>query len=93
MVAARMGRDRSKPLRRDWEKVKDEIMRKAVRAKFTQHEELKKILLETADATLVEHTENDSYWGDGGDGSGRNMLGRILMQVRQELRIKESDQT
>ncbi len=84
-VAARMGRDRSNPLRRDWEKAKDDVMRTAVRAKFTQHEELKKLLLDTGDAILVEHTENDSYWGDGGDGSGKNMLGRILMQVRGEL--------
>jgi predicted NAD-dependent protein-ADP-ribosyltransferase YbiA (DUF1768 family) len=33
-------------------------------------------------------TENDSYWGDGGDGSGRNMLGQVLMRVREELRGK-----
>ena len=84
-VAARMGRDRSSPLRRDWERVKDDVMRQAVGAKFTQHDDLKKILLDTGDAILIEHTENDSYWGDGGDGSGRNMLGRILMQVRADL--------
>jgi hypothetical protein len=35
---------------------------------------------------LVEHTSNDSYWADGGDGSGRNMLGRLLLRVRDELR-------
>jgi ribA/ribD-fused uncharacterized protein len=86
MIAARMGRDRSKPLRADWEAVKDDLMREAVRAKFRQHPELAKILLDTGGATLVEHTANDSYWGDGGDGSGRNMLGRILMEVREELR-------
>ena len=34
---------------------------------------------------IVEHTKNDAYWGDGGDGSGRNMLGRILMEVRRRL--------
>jgi ribA/ribD-fused uncharacterized protein len=86
MIAARMGRDRKKPLRRDWEAVKDDIMREAVRAKFTQHADLREILLSTGTATLVEHTVNDAYWGDGGDGSGRNMLGRILMEVREELR-------
>jgi len=53
--------------------------------KFTQHQELKKRLLATGTARLVEHTENDSYWGDGGDGSGKNMLGKILMDVRQRL--------
>jgi ribA/ribD-fused uncharacterized protein len=86
MIAARMGRDRKKPLRRDWESVKVEVMRQAVRAKFTQHEDIRQVLLSTGDATLVEHTENDDFWGDDGDGSGRNMLGRILMEVREELR-------
>jgi N-glycosidase YbiA len=86
MIAARMGRDRKRPLRHDWESVKDEIMFEAVRAKFTQHEELRKILSATGDAEIIEHTGKDSYWGDGGDGSGRNMLGKTLMLVREELR-------
>ncbi len=38
-----------------------------------------------ADARLVEHTNNDVFWGDGGDGSGHNMLGRLLMELRAEL--------
>ena len=90
MVAARMGRSRQRPLRQDWEIVKDDIMREALRAKFTQHKDLKKILLETGDAVLVEHTSNDSYWGDGGDGSGLNMLGKLLVELREELK-KENE--
>ncbi len=86
MIAARMGRDRAKPLRADWEAVKDDIMREAVRAKFTQHADLRSLLLSTGDSPLVEHTTKDSYWADGGDGSGRNRLGEILMEVRAELR-------
>lgn len=88
-IAARMGRDRQRPLRADWESVKDDVMREAVRAKFTQHLELRALLLGTGDAELVEHTTNDHYWGDGGDGSGKNMLGRILMEVRTVLRAEE----
>jgi ribA/ribD-fused uncharacterized protein len=87
-VAARMGRSRKRPLRPDWERVKDAIMREAVLTKFTQHADLRAILLGTGDALLVEHTSNDSYWGDGGDGSGRNRLGQILMSVREELRAE-----
>lgn len=86
MIAARLGRSRKQKLRRDWESVKVGVMRTAVLAKFTQHAELKELLLSTGDAKLVEHTENDAYWGDGGDGSGKNMLGRILMEVRDGLR-------
>jgi ribA/ribD-fused uncharacterized protein len=85
-VAADLGRSRKFPLRRDWERVKDAVMRDVVLAKFTQHDDLRATLLATGDALLVEHTERDSYWGDGGDGSGKNRLGQILMSVRDELR-------
>ncbi len=86
MLAANMGRDRRYPLRPDWELVKDEIMREAVLAKFTQHDDLKVLLLGTDNSVIVEHTKNDAYWGDGGDGTGRNMLGVILMDTREALR-------
>jgi ribA/ribD-fused uncharacterized protein len=86
MVAARMGRSRKRPLRKDWESVKDSLMHEAVLAKFTQHADLREMLLATGDRKIIEHTENDTYWGDGGDGSGKNRLGQILMRVRQELR-------
>lgn len=89
MLAARMGRDRKRKLRRDWESSKVSIMRVAVGAKFRQHEDLALMLLATGTAKLVEHTENDSYWGDGGDGSGKNMLGQILMALRSELAIEQ----
>ena len=71
--------------RGDWDQVKDDIMLKCLRAKFTQHKDLKKMLLDTGERNLIEHTFNDSYWGDGGDGSGQNKLGKLLMQVRKEL--------
>ncbi len=86
MKAAKMGRDRNRPLRTDWEAVKDDIMRAAVHAKFTQHPQLAQLLIETGNATIVEHTKNDAYWGDGGDGSGKNMLGQILMETRELLK-------
>lgn len=87
MKAARMGRDRKRPLRSDWDEVKDEIMRSALHAKFTQHPELKSLLLATGEAIIVEHTENDNYWGDGRDGTGRNMLGIMLMEIRSQMQI------
>ena len=86
MKAARMGRDRKRPLRQDWDTIKDDAMRTALMAKFTQYLELRSLLLETGNATIVEHTENDSYWGDGGDGTGLNMLGIMLMEIRAKLR-------
>ena len=54
--------------------------------KFNQQLEIAKGLLATGDAILIEHTQNDAYWADGGDGSGKNRLGLLLMQVREELK-------
>ncbi|EKF1959099.1 NADAR family protein [Listeria monocytogenes] len=86
--AAKLGRNRAFPLRKGWESMKDEVMLKAIRAKVEQHSEVKEMLLSTENAILVEHTENDHYWGDGGDGSGKNCLGKILMKVRDEWNSK-----
>ncbi|WBW99707.1 NADAR family protein [Oceanirhabdus sp. W0125-5] len=83
MIAAKMGRDRTRPLRKDWEDVKDDIMYKALKAKFDSDEELRNILLSTGDALLIEHTRNDLYWADGVDGTGKNMLGILLMKLRE----------
>jgi N-glycosidase YbiA len=86
MAAARLGRDRSLPLRQDWEAVKDNIMREAVRLKFSANREICNILLATGDEELVEKTTDDYYWGCGTQGTGQNMLGRILMELREQLR-------
>jgi ribA/ribD-fused uncharacterized protein len=93
MIAARLGRARSKPLRADWEHVKEDIMREALRAKFTQHANLKELLLKTKKRILIEHTRNDRYWGDGGDGTGRNRLGILLMELRDHLACDNSTST
>lgn len=87
--AARMGRERRRPLRGDWEAVKDDLMRRAVLKKFETHEEIRAVLLATGDEKLIEKTSDDTYWGCGTDGTGKNMLGIILMEVRAALREKE----
>eukprot|EP00761_Pharyngomonas_kirbyi_P011734 gb/GECH01011760.1/.p1 GENE.gb/GECH01011760.1/~~gb/GECH01011760.1/.p1 ORF type:complete len:149 (+),score=36.92 gb/GECH01011760.1/:1-447(+) len=84
--AKRLGSRRLSCFRSDWEEVKEDIMYKCCLAKFQQHVSIRKILKSTGDAKLVEHTRNDKYWGDGGDGSGRNRLGITLMKVRDELK-------
>lgn len=83
MDAANMGRDRSNPLRQDWEGVKDDVMRKAVLNKFLQNKDIAKILLATGNEEIIERTSHDYYWGCGTDGTGRNILGKILMEVRE----------
>jgi ribA/ribD-fused uncharacterized protein len=85
-VAAEIGRDRSRPLSADWEQVKDDVMRRAVRRKFEVHADLRDLLLDTGNEPIVENAPHDYYWGCGADGSGKNMLGTILMEVREGLR-------
>jgi N-glycosidase YbiA len=93
MVAARMGRERSRPLRPDWNEVKDDLMRRAVLRKFESYKEIADILLSTGDEELVEKTSDDYYWGCGTNGKGENMLGKILMEVRQILRERAEKET
>jgi ribA/ribD-fused uncharacterized protein len=83
--AWQMGTDPNHPRRADWHSVRDAVMRKAVAAKFRQYPDLRRRLLATGTDQLVEHTATDDYWGDGGDGSGQNRLGQILMELRSEL--------
>ena len=84
--AAAIGRDRSLPLRPDWDVVKDDAMRRAVRRKFEAHDDIRAVLLATGDEPIVEDAPRDAYWGCGADGQGQNKLGRILMEVRAALR-------
>lgn len=84
-MAATVGRDRKRPLRPDWESIKDDIMREGVLCKFEAHEDIREILLATGDAPIVENAPGDRYWGAGADGTGKNMLGIILMETRAIL--------
>ena len=80
-------------IREDWEDVKLDVMRTAVRGKFTQNTRLQRILLDTEDRELVEHTTRDAFWADAGDGTGQNWLGKILMEIRTELSEKRKKET
>lgn len=77
-------------LRADWEAVKYGIMKDALRYKADQHEDVKQTLLSTGDEVIVEDTPNDSIWGIGADGKGRNLLGKAWMEIREEIRSAES---
>lgn len=84
--ATKLGRDRSRPLRSDWEEVKESIMQRGTLAKFKTHADIQKILLNTGDEPIVEYSPNEEFWGSGKDGKGQNRMGKILMAVRNELR-------
>lgn len=73
-------------LRKDWEDVKIRIMFSILLCKFTQNPDLKEMLLNTGDAVLIEgNTWGDTYWG-ACRGTGKNILGRLLMTARKAIR-------
>ena len=70
----------------DWAEMKIEIMRKSVFKKFESHEDLRNLLLATGEEELVEGSKTDYFWGSGKDGTGQNILGKILMEIRDQFR-------
>jgi len=74
------------PPREDWDQVKDDAMRLSVLCKFVGNGRLEQLLLSTGDRLLIEASPIDYYWGEGNDGTGKNMLGQVLMEVRDLLR-------
>jgi ribA/ribD-fused uncharacterized protein len=70
--------------RQDWDKQKVEVMKELFRAKLAQHADVKNALLASGDALIIKH-QTDPFWGDALDGTGRNEMGEIWMQLREEL--------
>ncbi len=80
-----------------WDAVKVDVVKAASRAKYEQNPDLMAKLLETGDAVLAEASPRDTVWGIGLEAAaaaetppsewpGRNLLGRILMELRSEFR-------
>lgn len=84
---------RRAPKREDWERVKFEVMRMFLRMKFAQGTPLAAKLLATVnkgiDEELIEeNTWDDTVWGVC-EGIGENRLGKLLMEIREDLRLQE----
>lgn len=76
--------------RSDWDAVKVAIMKEILREKVLQHDYVRKKLLETGDRELIENSWRDAEWGWGPDRNGKNLLGKLWMEIREELRKKNS---
>lgn len=77
----------NKHLRRpNWDDIKVEIMRDILRAKVEQHEYVRRKLIETGDRELIEDSWRDDFWGWGPNKDGKNMLGKLWMYIREELK-------
>ena len=95
MTAKMKGRRYLSETRPDWQKVRVNIMRWCLRVKLAQHwETFGNLLLSTGDTPIVEHSRKDVFWGAKlGDGvlTGMNILGRLLVELREEMKGPNHD--
>ncbi len=68
----------------DWESKKVVVLEEILRVKLAQHPEAQDALRESGDDAIVEDSPTDYFWGQGADGSGQNMLGKLWMKLRAE---------
>jgi len=72
------------------ESYKLEVMKNLMRLKAEQHEEIKKALVDSGDMEIVKHITTyppgDGFWDDGEDGSGLNHIGKMWMEIRENLK-------
>ena len=86
-IAAQIGRKLEHQPHSNWEHRKLEVMYRGILQKFTTHLSIQQILIETNNAEIIEDSPVDHFWGCGSEGNGANHLGRILMEVRDRLKI------
>ncbi|MCL9781263.1 GTP cyclohydrolase II [Vibrio sp. S4M6] len=84
-LAFALSRKYEQHARSDWYDIRVDVMESIVKEKFIQNPNLAYYLVNTGCIELKEHSHKDAFWGDGGDGKGKNILGRILMDVRETL--------
>lgn len=92
-MSAKMKSKHHRPkTREDWEEIKVEVMRWCIRVKLAQNSKgFKELLLSTEDRPIVENSHKDRFWGavpiNDNVLSGKNVLGKLLMEAREECRL------
>lgn len=89
-AAKRLGKTKDVPADPDWMKKREEVMYRAVLAKFQQHPKLREKLLGTGDLLIRDMSPQDNFWGVGRSGKGQNKLGKTLMKARDTLRGEQA---
>jgi len=96
MAAKMVGKPHRSATRPDWDGVRVDVMRWCLRVKLVQNwDRFRDLLLATDEKPIVEESRRDDYWGAKSKGqtlAGRNVLGRLLMELRREVRDPWLDQ-
>lgn len=89
LKAKKMGGSRAFPIEKAWNEKRDDVMRTALFVKALQNPEFKEELLATGEAEIIEAAPRDYYWGEGTKKTGKNMLGKLLMELRDRIKACE----
>jgi ribA/ribD-fused uncharacterized protein len=89
--AAKLGKSKRHGRRKDWDKVKETYMTRGIYIKCRTHPEVARALLATRNKPIIETSQYDYFWGCGRDLRGNNAYGKVLMNVREQLRKEASE--
>lgn len=78
----------SSAVKDSWNDVRTDVMICGLKAKFSQHILLKKALQQTGTRELIEISSHDDFWGRSIKGSGQNMMGKLLMELRDKYKYQ-----
>ncbi len=86
----RIAQDHKSERRADWDEVKIDLMKDILKEKMKQHPIIETMLIESGDRPLIKDTWKDNFWGWGPNKDGKNMLGVLWMEVRNEVRKSQA---
>lgn len=69
----------------DWNDKKVLVMKNILTEKLRQHTEIQTILKQTGSAEIIKNVSTDAFWGCGAGGNGENMMGKMWMELREEM--------
>lgn len=82
---AERNKDKQNP---KWDDIKKSVMKDILRNKVQQHPYVLKKLLESGDREIIEDSWRDETWGWGLNKDGKNLLGNIWMELREEYKSR-----
>lgn len=72
-----------------WKDIRVKVMKEILLLKLNQHPYVKKKLIDTGDREIIENSWRDDFWGWGENQDGQNILGKLWMEIRDEIKSKE----
>lgn len=83
LLIARENKDKQ---RKDWDEIKIKAMKEILIEKIKQHPYIKEKLLKTENREIIENSPTDAFWGWGPNKDGQNNLGKLWMEIREEIK-------